>query len=126
MSVCINMHLNNPSSLFAHMKNSDFNVQKGTKFRSGTSRIRTRDPQTLSFKIDGPCRVCRFRLHRTGSIEIVDKEISAVLDTSKDNHCALVKGHNPWSLHCHKEQLSRMWRKSHAATPDSILLHSNS
>ena len=66
--------------------------------------------------------VCRFRLHRTGSVEIVDKEISDVLDTSKDNHSDLVKGHNPWSLHCHKEQLSRRWRQSQAAGPDSILL----
>ncbi|KAI0223148.1 Inositol hexakisphosphate kinase 1 [Lamellibrachia satsuma] len=66
-----------------------------------------------------------FRLHRTGSVEIVDKEISDVLDTSKDNHSALVKGHNPWSLHCHKEQLSRRWRQSQTAGPDKFILLEN-
>ena len=60
-------------------------------------------------------------MRRSGSIEVEGLEKEMFEDTeqiAKDLHTG---GHNPWSLRCHKEQLTRMKKSSQSKAPHSIL-----
>lgn len=64
-----------------------------------------------------------FRMRRTGSIEIDINEEKTPVDTAtKDKDILLSAGYNPWSLHCQKAQLTKMWKNKGTETHKFILL----